>query len=413
MDNKFYFECVNCGSKYFYDEADYLCPECTPKNDSKTPPIGVLKAVYNYKKILELGKYLKTFDRLVNTKFVDLFPLYSVNSFSFLDVGNTPLYRMQKLDGKRVDFGIFIKDDCMNPSYSLKDRASNLVAAYAIENDYDTLVTASTGNAGASMATICASLGLEAVVIVPATTPKAKMMQILMAGAKIITVDGTYDDAFKLSMEASREFGWYNRNTAYNPFTIDGKKTVAFEIYKQLGQQTPNTVFVPVGDGSIISGVYKGFEDLIKLDIFKEMPKIVAVQAEGSNNLTKNLNADNFNFTEPDTIADSLKVKIPANFYMTKIFMDEYKGESITVNDNEITQAAIKIGKATGLFVEPSAAAAYAGIIKYNEAGKLKAGTRNVVLLTGTGLKDPLFAAEALEMPKPIEPTIEGLKKIL
>ncbi len=413
MDNKFYFECVNCRSKYFYDEVEYLCPKCEADNNSGNPPKGVVKAVYNYSKILELGKYLRTFDRLVNTQFIDLFPLYSVRSFSALRIGQTPLYSYTKIDGKAINFKLFLKDESQNPTFSFKDRASNLVSAFALENDYKTIVVASSGNAGSSMAGIGASMQQDVVVFVPASAPKAKLIQTAMYGARIIPVAGTYDHAFELSIQASKAFGWYNRNTAYNPMTTEGKKTVSFEIFKQLNQELPDMIFVPVGDGSIISGVFKGFEDLLKLNIFEKMPRIVAVQAKGSPNLTNNLHEKNFNFIDCNTIADSLAVKIPRNFYMTQHFMNEYQGESVQVSDDEILDASLSLAKQRGIFSEPSSAAAYAGMLKYKNEGKIAKNCKVVVLLTGSGLKDIHSVEAKLNLPKPVEPTLDAVKKII
>jgi threonine synthase len=209
-----------------------------------------------------------------------------------------------------------------------------------------------------------------------------------MYGAELVEVDGNYDKAFDLSIEATKNNGWYNRNTAYNPLTIEGKKTVSFEIYQQFNGNLPDKIFVPVGDGVIISGVYKGFEDLLKIGIIKKMPIIVAVQASGSNNLIANLNIDDFDITPSKTIADSISVDIPRNFYMARDFIRQYKGEVLEVSDEDIIEASRSLSKATGLFAEPAAAAAYAGYLVYFNEDLLENNSRNLVLLTGSGLKD-------------------------
>ncbi|MCD4746590.1 MAG: pyridoxal-phosphate dependent enzyme, partial [Bacteroidales bacterium] len=300
-----------------------------------------------------------------------------------------------------------------NPTFSFKDRASGLVSGFAKENGIKTIITASTGNAGSSLAGICASQNQKAIIFVPASAPIAKLTQIIMYGATIIPIKGNYDDAYDLSIKASRKFGLYNRNTAYNPFTIEGKKTVSFEIYEQLNHKIPDKIFVPVGDGVIISGVYKGFEDLLKLGLIDKMPVIVAVQSSESDNVVRNLNINNFYSIPADTIADSIAVDIPRNFYMTKKFIQNYNGEYITVSDEDILEASNILSKNTGIFAEPAAVAAFAGMLKYNKLYKLTPYSKNVVLLTGCGLKDINSMKELVHIPKAVKADIDEVKKIL
>ncbi|MCF7814714.1 MAG: pyridoxal-phosphate dependent enzyme, partial [Candidatus Cloacimonetes bacterium] len=275
--------------------------------------------------------------------------------------------------------------------------------AVAKEQGFDTIVAASTGNAGSSLAGICAAQNLRAVIFVPASAPKAKLTQICMYGARIIPVDGTYDDAFELSIEATKKFGWYNRNTAYNPFTIEGKKIVSFEIFQQMKREIPDRIFVPVGDGCIISGVYKGFEDLLKLDLIDKMPTVVAVQSAKSDNIVRNLNADKFISKPSRTIADSIAVDLPRNYWMTKKYIDKYNGEAIAVSDEEILSASKILSENTGIFAEPAAAAAFGGLIKYSDLNKIADKSKNVVLLTGSGLKDLDSVQSLIKIPRPIK----------
>jgi threonine synthase len=224
--------------------------------------------------------------------------------------------------------------------------------------------------------------------MVPETAPTAKLTQIIMYGAQIVRVKGSYDDAFDMSIEATREHGWYNRNTAFNPLTIEGKKTVSYELFDQLKYQLPDRIFVSVGDGVILSGVYKGFEDLLKIGIIDRMPVVVAVQAAGSDNLVRNLEGNDFAVKTSQTIADSISVDVPRNFLMARGYMHQYGGEALTVNDKEILQASAMLSRNTGLFTEPASAAAFAGLQKYKDQGRIEAKSDNVVLLTGSGLKD-------------------------
>ncbi len=378
---KFKYVCVNCGRVYETNDIMYLCPQCSIKNQPDKPPKGVLKIVYDYEKLP------KSFVKLEKSNFIDLLPIRDIYNMPNLEVGNTPMYQYS-LQSEAGEIHFFLKDDSQNPTYSFKDRASALVSAFAKEKEINTIVAASTGNAGSSLAGICAAQQQKAIIYVPKSAPKAKLTQIKMYGAELVEVDGNYDKAFDMSIEATKENGWYNRNTAYNPLTIEGKKTVSFEIYSQLEGDLPDRIFVPVGDGVIISGVYKGFEDLLKLGIIDKIPVIVAVQAEGSNNLIANVHSDEFVSKNSDTIADSISVDIPRNFYMARDYINTYEGEILEVSDNNILKASKILSETTGLFAEPAAAAAFAGFMTYYDEDILEDGSKNLVLLTGSGLKD-------------------------
>lgn len=407
---KFNFQCTNCGKEYGQFDVQYLCPVCEAENTPSMPPKGVLKTIYDHKSLK--GNSL-TFAKFKQNRFVDLLPIESAASLPYLKVGDTPFYRVEKLNGNTLPFSLFLKDDSQNPTFSFKDRASAVVSAYAKENGLNTIVAASTGNAGSSLAGICAAQQQKAIIMVPEKAPAAKLTQIVMYGATIIPVKGTYDDAFDLSILATKEFGWYNRNTAFNPFTIEGKKTVSFELFEQMGFEVPDRVFIPVGDGVIISGVFKGFEDLLKLGWIPKMPTIVAVQSKGSQNLVSNLNSTKFTIKPSDTIADSISVDIPRNFYMAMQFMEIYQGESVIVTDQEIITASGMLSRNTGIFAEPAAATAFAGMLKYNEQGKFAKGSKNVVLLTGSGLKDLKGVASIVKIPEAIEASLDALKKLI
>lgn len=392
----------------------YLCPSCSGDNSPAEspraePPAGVLNVLYDYPAV---RKKNPGFGDLKRSGFIDLLPIGSVDSLPPLRVGHTPLYSRNTLGGERVNFRVHLKDDSQNPTYSFKDRASALVSAFAREKRLETIVTASTGNAGSSLAGICASQGQRAVVIVPEKAPLAKLTQIIMYGATLVPVRGTYDEAFDLSIRTSSEFGWYNRNTAYNPLTIEGKKTVSFELYDQLKQSVPDRIFVPVGDGVIISGIYKGFEDLLLLDIIDRMPVIVAVQSEKSDNLVRNLPLKRFSVIPSSTLADSISVDIPRNFRMTRRYMQKYGGEAVTVTDEEILGASAELSRTTGLFAEPAAAAAFAGLLSYHRNNRIRENTDNVVMLTGSGLKDLKAVSGIIRMPESIYPSIDELRSL-
>lgn len=407
---KFIYQCIDCGKQFDSDKTLYLCPNCSKENNDSSPPKGVLRIVYNF---FEITQDNILFKDLKKNNFLKLLPIDQIENLPKLKVGKTPFYEFNWLNQKKLPFRLFLKDDSQNPTFSFKDRASAVVSAYAKEKGYKTIVAASTGNAGSSLAGLCASQNQKAIIMVPESAPLAKLTQIIMYGATIVPVKGTYDDAFDLSVKATEEFGWYNRNTAFNPLTIEGKKTVSFEIFDQLNETLPDKIFVPVGDGVIISGVYKGFEDLLNLKLINKIPTIVAVQSEGSDNLVRNLNSENFEIKPSKTIADSISVDIPRNFNLAKHNIQKYQGEYLTVSDDAIMEASVILSRNTGIFAEPAASTAFAGLLSYYRQNKLDKDSKNVVLLTGSGLKDLNSVQKLLNIPSAIEPTIDNLKKII
>ena len=342
--------------------------------------------------------------------------------------GGTPVYKLTSLAEKLGLQNLWLKDESKNPTASFKDRASAIVVARAQELRVDVVVTASTGNAGAALAGMSAAVGQKAVIFAPKSAPQAKVAQLLIFGAKVILVDGTYDDAFDLTIKCAEEFGWYCRNTGYNPFTAEGKKTAAFEIWewwksahrefhKHIGEETdhkPLAVFVSVGDGNIISGIHKGFKDLVKLGWMARMPRIVGVQAEGSAAIANAFHGNTETITpvSAKTIADSISVDLPRDGVRAVRAAKETGGAYITVSDDEILKAIAELGR-VGIFAEPAGATAYAGLVKGAISGVVGGEEPILVLNTGSGLKDVRAAMQAVNEAPIIEPTLEAVKKIL
>ncbi|MDD4004712.1 MAG: threonine synthase, partial [Elusimicrobiaceae bacterium] len=305
-------------------------------------------------------------------------------------------------------------DDGRNPSCSFKDRAGCVVAAVAAERGEKVICGASTGNAASSMACMTASLPVRTIIFVPQTAPKAKIAQLLVFGAEVITVKGTYDDAFDLCVQASRYYGWYNRNTGYNPFTREGKKTCSFEICEQLGWKVPDKVFVSVGDANIISGLWKGFTDLTKLGLTGALPQLVGVQAQGSNAVTRAFEGDGkILAVSGDTVADSISVSMPRDGCAGLRALKETGGFPIVVSDSEILSAIPELAREASVFAEPAGAAAYAGLKKAHEKKMLEEGETVVIVVTGNGLKDIASAMKTVGEPYLIEPDMESLKKLV
>ncbi len=393
------YKCFTCGAEYSAKQIEekelYLCPECESKNKKDSPLIGCLQIFYDYENLKEI--YTKQFFKMVFPgnifNFLRLLPLKHFPPDDLISRVMLPQHSLHRVNYPSYE-RLFFLDETHNPTYSYKDRASMLVLAKAIELGKDTICTASTGNAASSMSALCAMVGMKSKIFVPKTIPMEKFTQIRMYGADVEKIDGCYDDAYDISIEASKKHGWYNRNTAYNPLTTEGKKSGAYDIVIQLGGSTPDKIFVPTGDGGIISGLYKGFYDLMQLDLIKRIPHLIAVQSEGSSGIVDYLESSKFHYNESNTLADSISVNAPRNLYMAVDSINKSKGFGIKVTDEEILEAEKYLAKNHGYFVEPSAAAAWAGFEKYAE--NISNDETVVILLTGCGLKDMKNAIRAL-----------------
>jgi threonine synthase len=378
---KFIYRCSECGKEFKISPDIMVCDDCSARQLDNEPVRGILEVVLDGC----IGKDFNIYDLLpVEKKY-----------FPPIPVGNTPMWEPKRVREKTGFSRLYIKDDSLNPTGSLKDRASYLVAAFAKKFNIDQIVLASTGNAGSSMSGVGAAAGLKVKLFLPKSTPVAKMIQAKQYGADVVEVDGNYDLAYDLSLEYSKNQGGMSRNTAYNPMTIEGKKTAALEIYKQL-KKVPDYVFVPVGDGVIISGIYKGFVDLKQLGFIKEIPTIYAVQSEGSSAIYRSLKTGNFeNPIGSTTLADSISVDVPRGGYYALEMLKEYNGRAILVSDKEILNAQNELARLSGLFAEPAAATSYAGFLK--ESKYLPKDAQIVLLVTGSGLKDITSARKGLE----------------
>jgi len=328
-----------------------------------------------------------------------------------MQVGGTPLIQSDSLAKAFGIKSLWLKDDSRNPSGSLKDRATEVGIQHAKEQGQKTIVAASTGNAAASLACLSATHEMEAVIFAPSSAPAAKLTQIMQYGAKLFPVNGSYDDAFDLSTEVVKDTGWYSRSTGINPILSEGKKTVSLEIAEQLNWQSPDHVFVPVGDGCIIGGVYKGFYDLFKLGWIEKIPKIYAVQSNGSSAIVNALSTGTLSAVNASTIADSISVDLPRDGLKAIRAVTESNGTGIKVSDIEILNAQHTLAKTTGVFAEPAAATGFAGLEKSSIKGLISSNESAVVLVTGTGLKDIHSAQQLVQIPDAINPNIDSFKK--
>ena len=392
--NRYVYRCFSCGKEYppalFEAEYRYLCPACGKATD-KQPLNGVMQVIYDYdrlRKKLSREKFLQL-PAGRPWLYPELWPVSDMTKLlpdDQLELLALPENLLLKIIVQ--DIMVLILDDTRNPTCSFKDRASILVALKAMEMGIRELSAASTGNAGSSLAGICARLGLKGHVWVPERIPEQKKLQILGYGAELHLVKGSYDTAFDLNRRIAVQQNWYDRNTAYNPLTIEGKKSAAFDIFIATGGAIPDYLFIPVGDGVILGGLFKGFTELFELGWIEIIPKLIGVQAEGSDALVRYLGTGKFEYREASTAADSICAGAPRNLYLAAEAIRFSKGDAIAITDSDISDAQKELAKSYGFLIEPSAAVTWAAYKNMDQDGKIEPGQRCLLMFTGSGMKD-------------------------
>lgn len=406
------YRCSLCGKVYQPHEATYTCP-------ADGGNLDILLDYQGIKKAFSPEKIAASTEQSI-WRYLPLLPVDDpgLQGTPLRSVGWTPVYQPKALAEELRLEQLWLKDDGRNPTASFKDRASSVVIARAREVQADVVVTSSSGNAGAALAGMAAAARQKTVIFVPKAAPQAKVAQLIVFGARVFLVDGTYDDAFELSLKAADEFGWYSRNTGFNPFTAEGKKTAAFEIWEQViykgNLKKPLNVIVPVGDGNIIAGIHKGFKDLVELGWLEHMPHIYGIQPEGSAAIANAFNAGTEEIipVKADTLADSVSVDHPHDGLRALRAATQTGGRYITISDQHILAAIARLGR-EGIFIEPAAATAYAGLEAAVKQGLFDVSDPVLVMLTGNGLKDVKAAIQAVQPAPIVEPTLEALKKLL
>jgi threonine synthase len=329
-------------------------------------------------------------------RYLDLLPIEEGSKLSPLRAGWSPLYKTERLGEELGLKNLYIKDDGLNPTSSLKDRASAIAVVRAFHAGKDTVACSSTGNAASSLAGAAAAMGLKSFIFVPERAPKGKLTQLLIFGATVISVQGDYEDTFRLSAAAIDKYGWYNRNAAINPYLSEGKKTVSLEIAEQLGFKAPDFVAISVGDGCTIAGVWKGFKDLYAIGLIDKLPRLISVQASLCCPVNRAIETNApIEWMDEDTLADSIAVGVPRNGDKALAAIRESKGITINVSDDEILAAMRLLGKTSGVFGEPAGVAGTAGVKKAAEQKLIPADAVVVSVVTGNGLKDIASAQKA------------------
>jgi threonine synthase len=374
--------CVKCGEAYA-DSQHIICPDCGLD--------GILDVEYDYdemKRSLDRRPLASHKEQNI-FRYTDLLPISQMPP-KMLEVGWTPLYRFAALSDELGLENLYIKDDTVNPSGSLKDRASAVGISMAMESGNPAIACASTGNAASSVAVLAASAGLDSYIFVPETIPAAKLYQIGTCAARVFRVKGTYENAFDVATEAIGRWGWYNRNCAINPYLVEGKKTCSLEIFEQLGYNVPDWVVTAVGDGCIISGQWKAFKELRLLGLADKVPRMLAVQASGCKPVVDAFHSSaDVEPTRASTIADSIRVGQPRNWRKALRALRDSGGNAVAVSDDDIISAILLLGRKTGIFAEPAGATGLAGLRKAIDEGIIGPRETVAVIITGSGLKDP------------------------
>jgi threonine synthase len=386
-----YCKCVKCGRTYA-PAADITTCACG----------GILDVIYDYESIkTKFNKeVLAHRDEPTMWRYRELLPIEEDTVPAGLRVGMSPMY---EADNIARDLGIkrlYIKDDGVNPTASLKDRASAMAVTKAIEAGYDTIACSSTGNAASSLAGNAAKAGLKTYIFVPSRAPKGKIAQLMMFGANLTAVNGSYEETFELSKAAIDKYGWYNRNAAINPYLSEGKKTVAHEICEQLDFRAPDFVAVSVGDGCTVAGVYKGLYDMYRVGLIDHIPRIISVQAQGCCPInTAVMTGQPWQPQEENTYADSIAVGVPRNPDKAINAIKNSDGICVNVTDDEIRFAQKYLAKNAGVFGEPAGVTATAGLLKLSREGRLPHDATIVSIVTGNGLKDIDSAIKSVGEP--------------
>jgi threonine synthase len=404
-------QCVHCGRIYNTTEAEYFCPACGYQD-------GILDVLYDYESIKgELTPHALTQSADYSMwRYLPLLPVEDAALIPQQQVGWTPLYEAPRL---AIELGVarcWVKDEGRNPTASFKDRASAIGVVKALEKGATKITCASTGNAASSLAGFAAATEVPAVIFVPSNAPAAKVVQLLVFGAQVFSVEGTYDQAWELCMQASAEFGWYNRNCAINPYLIEGKKTVSLELGEQFMRITPGKfpdwVVVSVGDGCTIGGVWKGLREMHMLGFIPRLPRMLGVQADGCKPfVTAWRDKSDLVPCVAHSLADSIAVGHPRNFVKGMRAVTESGGAFVSVCDEEILESIPMLARKAGVFGEPAGVAGAAGVKRAVEVGVVGKSESVAIIMTGNGLKDIQSAMRTVGRAIPVRPEMEEIRK--
>jgi threonine synthase len=396
-------ECTRCGETYDPDQLRYTC--------ANHPGVeGILEVTYDYDVIQE--RFDEPLDGRIETqwKYRAFLPVADDAEPVTLQEGGTALHDAPRLS-EALGVDTRVKDDGRNPTGVLKDRATSVSVTKAAHAGREIVTCASTGNAAASLAGYAARGGLDCRIFVPGDAPEEKLAQPLVYGADVLAVRGSYDEAYDLSVDVTREYGWYNRNAAINPFQVEGKRTVGHELAEQTREAVPDWLVFSMGDGCTIAGGWKGFREFYDLGYVDDTPKMLGVQAEGARAIHDAFHEHDSSDDIAETLADSIAVGRPRNTVKATRALHESGGTSVVVSDEEILHAAQTLGSTEGLYAEPAGATPIAGIRAALAEGIIDGDESVLAVVTGSGLKDATSAMEAAGSPTEIQPDLGEVRR--
>jgi threonine synthase len=398
--------CLLCSTAYPHGELS-TCPRCGVD--------GILDVEYDYDRVAAALAKEPLAGRAASIwRYVDLLPVSPDVQPPHLEVGWTPVYEVPRLAGAVGINTLVLKDDGCNPTGSFKDRASAVGVMKAREFGRREIACASTGNAASSLAGLSAAFGLKSFIFVPQRAPEPKVTQLLIFGATVFRVRGSYEEAFELCRKACEAFGWYSRNSGTNPFLVEGKKSAGLEIAEQCRDRMPDWVVVSVGDGCTIGGIGKGFAEMHRLGIISRVPKLLGVQADGARPIVDAFfTGKDLVPSGSDTIADSIAVGTPRNWRRAIAQVRASGGTMISAADEEILDAMRLTARLGGVFGEPAGVAGVAGLRKAVAKGIVGKGDSALVVITGNGLKDIQSARQAAGHELEIEPSLDAVTEAL
>ena len=413
-------KCVCCGQSYSPGEC-FTCPQCGEAD-------GILDVQYDLDAVrASLTPQALASRAASHWRYRELLPVQAPPA-ALRPIGFTPLIEAPRLAAALGVRRLRLKDDARNASGSFKDRASSVGVAHALECGAKAIACASTGNAASSLAACAAAVGLPCYIFVSQKVPEGKLAQLLACGATVFRIRGTYRQAYELCRKACLAFGWYNRNAAVNPYLVEGKKTGGLEIAEQCTADAPDWVACSVGDGCSIAGVGKGLVQMRQLGLIDWSARLLGVQAAGVAPIAEvwqrigrdgggdaaALRASDFAVrSSSGTYADSIDVPVPRNPVKALRAVVESNGAFVTVSDEQIAEAVRLTGRHSGIFAEPAAAAAVAGVAEARRRGVISADADVVALITGHGLKDIAGAMRAVGEPHDIDPELSQVERVL
>ncbi|MBI4360717.1 threonine synthase [Candidatus Micrarchaeota archaeon] len=404
LSDEYWLACSSCKKTVVETQSYTTCPWCQQS----------LEVKYDYERIAEhFNVHVMKTAPMAATKYLDLYPLANLRRVVSLNEGGTPLYRARKLEKQLGLKRLWIKFEGSNPTGGFKDRGSLVELTKALELGAKTVTCASTGNMAASVSAYAAVAGLPCYIIVPEGTPLGKMAQTLAFGSRVVQVRGTYDDAVELTTGLSRMDGFFLAGDY--AFRLEGQKSQSFEVVEQLGWRSPDLVMVPVGNGTNASAIWKGFKEFEWFGLTDSLPKMVAVQPENVAPIVKafNQNEPLEPVVKPQTVAGAVCVGNPSDAHKLLAALRESGGSAATASDHEILEAQKWLAKTEAVFVEPAAALNLATLKNMLDAGQVDGSEEVVLVMTGTGLKDPTSALKVLPSPPSVEPDLAEVQKLL